>query len=155
MGRDGRRRFLVAAGALLAASGARAQKQARKKVRIGALTQVDTFRSPLWKPFFAELERRGWRIGETLTRGRLPSITDYAGTVFAKAGCTLAYGPSIVEMNTRLAAFVDRVLRGANPAELPFELPTRFDLVVNAKAVRAIGLSVPQSLLLRADRVIE
>jgi len=336
MGRAGRRRFLVAAGALLAASGARAQKQARKRVRIGALTQVDTFRAPHWKPFFAELEKRGWRqgreyslevkegrgdperylelsrdlvregidivlavttapalafrqasdripvvalcgypveaglgaslsrpggnvtgiasyagagvwskmlellrevkpgleevgllldylppgfpdgpvvlkeldegtrrlrmrlrvwsvrkgeevaaalaqiesspvqalivsaggganidpaalplIGEALTRLRLPSITDFAGTVFAKAGCTLAYSPSIVEIHQRLAAFVDRILRGANPAELPFELPTRFDLVVNLKSARAIGLSVPQSLLLRADRVVE
>lgn len=94
-------------------------------------------------------------IGETLTRRRLPSITDLAGTVFAKAGCTLAYSPSIVEIHQRLAAFVDRILRGAKPAELPFERPTRFDLVVNAKSARAIGLSVPQSLLLRADRVIE
>lgn len=94
-------------------------------------------------------------ISETLVRTRLPSITDFAGTVFAKAGCTLAYSPSIVEIHQRLAAFVDRILRGANPAELPFELPTRFDLVVNLKSARAIGLSVPQSLLLRADRVVE
>jgi len=50
---------------------------------------------------------------------------------------------------------VDRILRGADPAELPFELPTRFDLVVNARSARAIGLSMPQSLLLRADRVID
>lgn len=95
-------------------------------------------------------------IGDLLARRRLPAITDFASpAVFEKAGCVLAYSPDSQDIYMRLASFADRLLRGANPAELPFELPARFQLVVNAKAAHAIGLAIPQSLLLRADRVIE
>ncbi len=94
------------------------------------------------------------KIGEFLARRRVPAITDVASDVFAR-GCVLAYSPNISDTQVRLADFVDRILRGADPAELPFERPSRFDLAVNLKSAREIGLVIPQSLLLRADRVIE
>jgi len=96
------------------------------------------------------------RIAELVIRRRLPAIVDVASvSVFEQANCVLAYSPNVPEILDRLARFVDRILRGANPASLPFELPARFDLAVSAKAAKSIGLALPQSLLLRADRVIE
>jgi putative tryptophan/tyrosine transport system substrate-binding protein len=96
------------------------------------------------------------RIAALIARRRLPAITDIASTtVFGSAGCVLAYSPDVAEILGRLALFVDRILRGASPAELPFELPSRFDLAVNAKHAKALGLTLPQTILLRADRVIE
>lgn len=96
------------------------------------------------------------RIAALFARRRLPAITDVASpAVFEKAGCVLAYSPNVPEILGRLAHFVDRILRGANPGELPFELPARFDLAINAKSAKALGLGIPQSLMIRADRVIE
>lgn len=95
------------------------------------------------------------KIGQVFARRRLPAIIDVASAVFEKAGCVLAYSPNVPELLGRLAALVDRILRGANPGELPFEQPSRFDLVINAKSAKAIGVLIPQSLLVRADRVIE
>lgn len=96
------------------------------------------------------------RIAGTLTRRRLPAISDISNqTVFEKAACTLAYSPNLAEIMERLSHLTDRVLRGAKPAELPFEQPSRFDLVVNAKAARVCGIAIPPSMLARADRVIE
>lgn len=95
------------------------------------------------------------RIAEVVTRRRLPAITDLPTAVFANAGCLLAYAPRIPDIMGRLAYFVDRVLRGANPGELPFEQPTTYELTVNLKTAKAIDLKIPQSLLIRADRVIE
>lgn len=96
------------------------------------------------------------RIAEVLARQRLPAITDVIHpAVLEKAGCLLAYSPNVGEMLGRLAHLVDRVLRGADPAGLPFELPSRFDLAVNARAAKAMGIAVPRTMLARADRVIE
>ena len=96
------------------------------------------------------------RIAEVVVRQRLPAIVDVASqSVFEQARCVLAYSPNVPEVLNRLAHFVDRVLRGASPSSLPFELPAKFDLAVNAGAAKAIGLDIPRSVLLRADRVIE
>jgi putative ABC transport system substrate-binding protein len=96
------------------------------------------------------------RLGELVTRRRLPAITDIAGTALVvRANCVLAYSPNVPEILTRLADLTDRILRGADPGELPFERPSKFELAINLKAARAMSLPVPQPLLLRADRVIE
>ena len=84
---------------------------------------------------------------------RLPAM--YSRREFVEAGGLMAYGPSYEDNYRRAAAYVDRILKGASPGELPVEQPIRFELIVNRKTARALGLTLPPSLLLRADRVIE
>jgi len=84
---------------------------------------------------------------------RLPTVSLF--TEFAEAGGLLTYGPSLRESFRRSGAFVGKILNGAKPAELPIERPEKFELVVNLKTAKALGLTIPQSLLLRADQVIE
>jgi putative ABC transport system substrate-binding protein len=86
-------------------------------------------------------------------RSRLPTM--YGVVEFAEAGGLMAYGANLPEMYKRGALSVDRILKGAKPADLPIERPTRFHLVINLKTARTLGLAFPQSLLLQADRVIE
>jgi putative ABC transport system substrate-binding protein len=84
---------------------------------------------------------------------RMPAM--YFDEDFADAGGLMSYGPSITDAYRRAAAYVDKILKGAKPGDLPVEQPTKFDLVVNLKAARALDLGIPRSILLRADRVIE
>ena len=84
---------------------------------------------------------------------RLPTMFEFPPS--AEDGGMIAYGPSIAEMAPRAAAFVDKILKGAKPGDLPLETPVRWYLVVNLKTARAIGLEIPTSILLRADEVIE
>jgi putative tryptophan/tyrosine transport system substrate-binding protein len=86
-------------------------------------------------------------------RNNVPAVYYY--TVFARDGGLLSYGADRVDMFRRSASYVDRILRGAKPAELPVQLPVKFELIVNLKAAKAIGLAIPESFLLRADEVIE
>jgi putative ABC transport system substrate-binding protein len=76
-------------------------------------------------------------------------------SAFADAGALMSYGPNFAEQVRRAAHFVDRILKGARPADLPFEEPTQYELVVNLNTAKALGLKIPQSLVLRADRMIE
>jgi len=107
---------------------------------------VAVFPSPM---FFAN---RG-RIVALVTKHRLPSIFNNREAV--ELGGLLGYGTNLRQLQHRAAAYVDRILTGANPADLPVEQPTTFELVINLKTARALGLVVPPSLLARADRVIE
>jgi putative tryptophan/tyrosine transport system substrate-binding protein len=93
------------------------------------------------------------RLAEIATASRLPTI--YGLREHADAGCLISYGIAILENWRRSAYFVDRILKGSKPADLPIEVPTKFELVINLKAAKAIGLTVPETLLARADEVIE
>ena len=93
------------------------------------------------------------RIAQFGLRHRLPSIS--APKEFAEAGGLLAYGASQIELARRAMFYVARILRGAKPADLPVEQPTKFELVINLKTAKILGLTIPPSLLLRADQVIE
>jgi putative tryptophan/tyrosine transport system substrate-binding protein len=87
------------------------------------------------------------------TRNNVPAV-NYLPE-FARDGGLLSYGNDMTDTFRRAASYVDRILRGAKPAELPVQLPTKFEMVVNLKTAKALGLTVPQSILLRADEVIE
>lgn len=95
------------------------------------------------------------RIKELVLRRKLPMMSDIAGSVFREGGGLMAYAVSWKEIAARTAWYVDKILKGAKPADLPIEQPTRLPLVVNMKTAKAIGLTIPPSIMLRADRVIE
>jgi putative ABC transport system substrate-binding protein len=99
-------------------------------------------------------EQVGAEIIAFAMKRKLPTMTDLAGNVFA-AGALMTYTASLPEVARRAAGFADRILRGARPAELPIELPAKFELHINLKTAKALGLTIPQSLLMRADRVIQ
>jgi putative tryptophan/tyrosine transport system substrate-binding protein len=93
------------------------------------------------------------RINILAAGARLPTM--YATRVFVEAGGLMAYGPNNADLFRRAGDYVDKILRGAKPAEIPVEQPTKFDLVINLTTAKAIGLTMPESFLLRADEVIE
>ena len=93
------------------------------------------------------------RIAELATKARLPMVS--TGAAYARAGLLLSYGANARDLARRAAYFVDRILKGAKPADLPVEQPTKFELAINLKTAKALGLTIPQSLLVRADEIIQ
>ena len=93
------------------------------------------------------------RIADLLAQHRLPSMFGLRENV--EAGGLLSYGPNVLASTRRAAVFVEKILKGARPADLPVEQPTTFEMVINLKAAKALGLTIPPSLLLRADQLIE
>jgi putative ABC transport system substrate-binding protein len=94
-----------------------------------------------------------YALVEFAAKARLPAIYPY--DVYTRAGGLLSYGANYVELFGRAAPYVDKILKGARPGDLPIEQPTKFELVINLKTAKALGLTIPPSLLLRADQVIE
>jgi len=93
------------------------------------------------------------RIVDLATRYRLPSMA--VGREFVEHGGLIAYGANIPDLHRRAATHLDKILRGAKPAELPVEQPTKFELVINLKTAKALNITVPSSLRIRADELIE
>ena len=83
----------------------------------------------------------------------LPAISPFIE--FAQVGGVMAYGPNITRMYGYAAGIIDRILKGARPADLPVEQPTKFEFVINLKTAKALGLTIPQSVLIRADEVVQ
>ncbi len=101
-------------------------------------------------PFFNQQVRQ---IAELAAKHRLPSISAYA--VYAEGGGLMSYGSSLTDNFRRAATYVDKILKGANPGDLPVEQPTKFELFINRKTAKALGLTIPQSLLISTGKVIE
>ena len=116
---------------------------AARQARAGALL---VFNSGLF-------DRQAARLAAAAAKARLPAM--YGLRSYVDAGGLMSYGPDLVDNWRRAAGFVDKILKGAKPGDLPVEQPTKFELVVNLKTAKELGLAIPQSLLLRADEVIQ
>jgi putative ABC transport system substrate-binding protein len=114
------------------------------RARAGALTVL-----PTGNMFFSE--RR--RLVDLAAKNRLPAV--YPWRNFVDVGGLIAYGPNLADLYRRAAIYVDKILKGAKPGDLPVEQPTKFELVINLKTAKALGLTIPPSLLGRADEVIQ
>jgi putative ABC transport system substrate-binding protein len=101
-------------------------------------------------PFFSSQLKR---IVELAARRKLPSV--WSRSEFVRDGGLISYGPNYTELYRRAAIFVDKIFKGSKPGEIPFEQPTKFELVVNRKTAQALGIKIPQSILLQANEVIE
>jgi len=138
--------------------------------RLGAQVQIVQVRSPdQLDAAFATMNRergtallvltdamflgQGRRIAELAARSGMPAL--YSQREFVDVGGLVSYGPSLVDMSRRAAVQVDKILRGARVGELPVEQPTKFELVINLRTARALGLAVPQSVVVRADEIVE
>ena len=117
--------------------------KAAKKNGTGALLLIET---PL-------MSRNRTLIAELGLKNRLPVMPLYA--LIVEAGGLMSYGTNLPDLFRRAAVFVDKILRGTNPADLPVEQPTKFELFINLKTAKTLGLTIPQTLLLRADEVIQ
>jgi putative ABC transport system substrate-binding protein len=104
------------------------------------------------QPFFITVGGHGPKLADLAVRHHLPTISD--GNQFAELGGLIYYGPDRLALERRVATYVDRILKGAKPAELPVEQPQTFQLVINLQTAKRLGVTIPQSLLSRADKVI-
>lgn len=113
------------------------------RARVGAVIVVQT-------AMFTQQRRR---LVDLADKHRVPAV--YQSRDSVDVGGLMSYGPNLVESFQRAATYVDKILKGAKPGDLPIEQPTKFELVINLKTAKALGLTVPPSLLARADQVIE
>ena len=113
------------------------------KARAGALIVLAT-------PAFGSARQR---LGDLAAKHRLPTV--FAFREYVEAGGLMAYGPDLDDLSRRAAIYVDKILKGTKPGDLPIEQPTKFELAINLKTAKALGLTIPPSLLLRADQVLE
>jgi putative tryptophan/tyrosine transport system substrate-binding protein len=97
--------------------------------------------------------RLAGRIAEFSIKNRTPAISGWAQ--FAEDGNLMTYGPNLSDSYRRLAYYVDKILKGTKPSDLPVELPKKFELVINLKTAKQIGVTIPQTVLYRADKVIK
>jgi putative ABC transport system substrate-binding protein len=93
------------------------------------------------------------RLAGLATKSRLPTV--FSDKIFVTAGGLMSYGPSFADLFRRAATYVDKILKGANPGDLPVEQPTKFELTINLKTAKMLGVTMPPSLLARADELIE
>jgi len=100
---------------------------------------------------FLSAERK--KIVELASKGQLPAM--YFDSQFVESGGLMSYGANIADLFRRAATYVDKILKGAKPADLPIEQPTKFELIINLKAAKQIGLTIPPNVLVRADKVIK
>jgi putative tryptophan/tyrosine transport system substrate-binding protein len=105
------------------------------------------------QPLFIATLGEGGRIADLALKNRLPAVSDISA--FAEAGGLASYGANATALYRRAAIYVDRILKGTKPADLPVEQPTKFELVINLKTAKQLGLTIPQSVLYRADKVIK
>jgi putative ABC transport system substrate-binding protein len=113
------------------------------RARVGAVIVVVT-------AMFVQQRRR---LVELAAKSRLPAV--YGSRESVDAGGLMSYGPDLADSYHRAATYVDKILKGAKPGDLPVQQPEKFELVINLKTAKALGLTIPQSVLTRADRVIE
>jgi putative tryptophan/tyrosine transport system substrate-binding protein len=113
------------------------------RARAGALTVMST-------PVFDNARQR---LLDLVAKNRLPAVYSYRE--YVDAGGLMSYGPDLADAARRAAIYVDKILKGAKPSDLPVEQSTKFDLMINLKTAKALGVTIPQALLLRADQVIE
>jgi putative ABC transport system substrate-binding protein len=114
-----------------------------RAARLGALTLVPN----------PALYEHSNRVIDLLARSAVPTM--FWRHEWVEIGGLMSYGPNYADMYRRAAMYVDRILKGAKPADLPVEQPTRFELVINLKTAKAIGITIPQSVLVRADQVLD
>lgn len=105
----------------------------------------------VWPDAFMTAHRAA--IASLLARHRLPAVSPFR--IFAESGCLLSYGSDSIDNFRRAASYVDRILKGEKPTQLPVQQPIKFELVINLRAAKALGLTIPPSMLLRADQLIE
>jgi ABC-type uncharacterized transport system substrate-binding protein len=118
---------------------------------VGAQARASNGALLVWPDAFMTAHRAA--IASLLARHRLPAVSPFR--IFAESGCLLSYGSDSSDNFRRAASYVDRILRGEQPTALPVQQPTKFEFVINLKTAKALGLTIPQTLLLRADQIIE
>jgi len=107
----------------------------------------------LWLVAAAVASAHRTKIADLAVKGRLPVI--YPGRSYVEAGGLMTYGVNVEDLDRRAATYVDKILKGAKPADLPVEQPTKFELIINLKAAKQIGLTIPPNVLARADKVVK